>query len=261
MLSASAASREQLDDLLVHGRAARDHRAHRRARSRPARFGSPPRIVGRRRHVDRERDLRVEPVGRDARAVEPDLLLHGRNRDHVDLRLLRLGDPPRRLQRDVGAEPVVERARERRPFGSSTGGAVPDRDVADADEPFRLLARRGADVDVQVGELGRGRSRICSGGMRFRAIAPGMGPLSVRSSIRWPISISGEMPPTVVNESRPFSSMFVTATPISSMWPTSASVIAPSPARTRANELPSVSEVTSAKDEAASRQMRAGASS
>ena len=28
----------------------------------------------------------------------------------------------------------------------------------------------------------------------------------------------------VVNESRPFSSMFVTATPISSMWPTSASV-------------------------------------
>ena len=97
--------------------------------------------------------------------------------------------------------------------------------------------------------------------MRFRAIAPGMGPLSVRSSIRWPISISGEMPPTVVKESSPFSSMFVTATPISSMWPTSASVIAPSPARTRANELPSVSDVTSANDEAASRQMRAGSSS
>ncbi len=37
--------------------------------------------------------------------------------------------------------------------------------------------------------------------------------------------------------------MFVIAIPISSMWPTSASVGAPSPARTRANDVPSVSLV------------------
>ena len=48
--------------------------------------------------------------------------------------------------------------------------------------------------------------------------------------------------------------MFVTATPISSMWPKIASVGAPSPARTRANDVPSVSEVTSANVAAASRQ-------
>ena len=79
--------------------------------------------------------------------------------------------------------------------------------------------------------------------------------------MRWPCSVSAAMPPIVVNESRPFSSMFVIATPISSMWPTSASVGAPSPARTRANDVPSVSEVTSANAAAASRQMRAGSSS
>ena len=55
--------------------------------------------------------------------------------------------------------------------------------------------------------------------------------------------------------------MFVIATPISSMWPTIASVGAPSVAATRANDDPSVSEVTSANAEAASRQMRAGSSS
>ena len=65
----------------------------------------------------------------------------------------------------------------------------------------------------------------------------------------------------VVNESRPLSSMFVTATPISSMWPTSASVGESSPTRTRANDEPIVSEVTSANSDAASRQMRAGSSS
>ena len=61
----------------------------------------------------------------------------------------------------------------------------------------------------------------------------------------------------VLNESSPLSSMFVIATPISSMCPTIASVGAPSPARTRANEVPSVSECTSANAEAASRQTRA----
>ncbi len=52
--------------------------------------------------------------------------------------------------------------------------------------------------------------------------------------------------------------MFVIAIPISSMWPTIASVGAPSPARTRAYDVPSVSDVTSANAEAASRQTRVG---
>ena len=55
--------------------------------------------------------------------------------------------------------------------------------------------------------------------------------------------------------------MFVIAIPISSMWPTIASVGAPSPARTRAYDVPSVSDDTSANAEAASRQMRVGSSS
>ena len=56
--------------------------------------------------------------------------------------------------------------------------------------------------------------------------------------------------------------MFVTAMPISSMWPTIASVGASfSPARTRANDEPSVSEVTSANVAAASRQTLAASSS
>ena len=37
----------------------------------PARRASPPGIVGRRRHVDRDRDLRVEPEGRGARPEAP----------------------------------------------------------------------------------------------------------------------------------------------------------------------------------------------
>ena len=80
--------------------------------------------------------------------------------------------------------------------------------------------------------------------------------------MRCALSVSGEIPPTVVNESSPFSSMFVTVTPTSSMCPTSAIVAASlCAARTRANEVPSVSEVTSANAEAASRQTRVGSSS
>src|SRR5438067_5726513 len=55
--------------------------------------------------------------------------------------------------------------------------------------------------------------------------------------------------------------MCVIVTPISSMWPRSASVGAPSPRPTRANDVPSVSVVTSANADAACRQIFAGASS
>ena len=80
--------------------------------------------------------------------------------------------------------------------------------------------------------------------------------------MRWPSSVSAAMPPTVVNESSPFSSMFVTVTPISSMCPTRASVGAPGAAAvTRANDVPSVSDVTSAKSDPAARQTWAGSSS
>ena len=55
--------------------------------------------------------------------------------------------------------------------------------------------------------------------------------------------------------------MWVTAIPISSMWPITASVGAAPPAPTRANEVPSVSPCTSANAAAASRQTAAAGSS
>ena len=80
--------------------------------------------------------------------------------------------------------------------------------------------------------------------------------------MRWPISISGAMPPIVVNESSPFSSMFVIVDPdLVDVTDERERRRAVAPARTRANDVPSVSDVTSANAEAASRQMRAGSSS
>ena len=81
---------------------------------------------------------------------------------------------------------------------------------------------------MQVGVL---EPRAVAQLLRLEAPAadgPAIGPVRVSSSKRWPSSVSGAMPPIVVKESRPLSSMFVIAIPISSMWPTIASVGAPS---------------------------------
>ena len=125
--SASASRRdlERVRDLLLLGRA-RAGRRRRVLRIGPRAIAAPApsstlpaalRVaaghVGRVGDVDRERDVGLERERRRARAVVADLLLNRRDRDDVDLRVAGLADPPRRLERDVGAEPVVERASRR----------------------------------------------------------------------------------------------------------------------------------------------------
>ena len=65
-----------------------------------------------------------------------------------------LGDEPRGLERDERAEPVVHRARDDAVVAQLERLAGDDRDVADAHELARLVAVLGADVDVQVAQLG-----------------------------------------------------------------------------------------------------------
>ncbi len=56
----------------------------------------------------------------------------------------------------------------------------------------------------------------------FLPTTPRTGPFSVCTTTRWPTRIVGSQPPTAPNQRKPFSSMCVTTTPISSMWPTNA---------------------------------------
>src|SRR3954451_12021133 len=136
-------AREQLVDVAVDRRPARDHRPHAELD-----LPRPPRVsagdVVRRGDVDRDRDLRIEPERRRARAVEPDLLLHRGDRDDVDLRVARLGNSARRLERDKRAEPVVEGTRHQPPVRKLDGLSFPEAGVADADHPLRVVARARA---------------------------------------------------------------------------------------------------------------------
>ena len=158
--SSSAACDEQVGDVPVERRAARDRRARARARSCPARLGSPPGTSVAERDVDRERDVGLERERRRARAVVADLLLHGGDGDDVDLRVARLSDAPRRLERDVGAEPVVERARDEPAVRQLERLAAPDAGVAEPDERRGLLARSSAPMSMcRSACSSRGRSR------------------------------------------------------------------------------------------------------
>ena len=57
----------------------------------------------------------------------------------------------------------------------------------------------------------------------LRPTTPGTSPSLPRTSTRWPTRICGSQPPIGANQRKPFSSMWVTIRPISSMWPTTAS--------------------------------------
>ena len=87
---------------------------------------------------------------RGHRAVVLLLLLNRRDRDDVDRRVPGLGDPPGRLERDVGAEPVVESARGDAAVAELDGLAPPDAGIADRDPGRGILEADGADVDVQL---------------------------------------------------------------------------------------------------------------
>ena len=60
---------------------------------------------------------------------------------------------PRELERDVGAEPVVHRARDQAIADQLSGGRIDHGRVADPEHLLRLVAVGGADVDVQAVEL------------------------------------------------------------------------------------------------------------
>ena len=106
------------------------------------------------RDVDDDRQVGLEAIRRRPRPRERDLLLHHADRGDVARRAARLGDEPRRLQRDERAQPVVHRARDDAVVAQFQRLTGDDRDVADAHEPACLVAVLGADVDVQVAQLG-----------------------------------------------------------------------------------------------------------
>ena len=120
------------------------------------------------------------------------------------------------------------------PVGQLDRLGVDHGDVADPHELARLLAVAGADVDVQLADLGdllallvaQQVDRLLADDAREPA------PPRVSSTTRWPTRICGSQPPTSPNHRKPSSSMWVTISPISSMWP-----ITSSRARRRASPL------------------------
>ena len=184
------------------------------------------RRVGRVRDVDHDREVGLQRERGGRRAAERRLLLHGGDRHDVARRAARLRDEPRRLVGDVAAEAVVHRARHGAPVGELDRLGGDDRDVADAHPRAGLVAVRRADVDVQVLELGDLLALVVLEQVDRLAcpMTPGTTPSRVASSTRWPTRICGSHPPTPAKRRKPSSSMCVTISPISSMWPTMASV-------------------------------------
>ncbi len=188
------------------------------------------------------------------------LLLDRGDRDDTRVRVSRLREPARCLERGVGAEAVVERTRHDPAVRQLERLAVPDPDVAGSDALTRILATRGADVDMQV---------VAAQTAALRAFAPRPRP-DADDSFDRPAPprdqdpLPGELLRVDTAEGaeaeRPSPSMCVIEIPISSMWPITASV-GPEPGPTRAKEVPSVSPCTAANAAAASRQTRAAGSS
>ena len=253
---------EQIGDLLVQHRAARDHRAHSQLDAPdPAHVAA--RVVGGRRDVDRDRDVRLEPVRRRLGAVEADLLLDGGDGDDVDL----CSRAPRRPD-----APTRGRCTRR------GGCRAPSRaDGCSAARPADRTTHPGRRPEPGPPLL-RGSSRRCPGaGRRARAAAgrgpapaapacretaPGTRPLRVSNSKRCPWRVSAAMPPSSVKREQAV---------VLDVRDGDADLVDVAddrerrrialPARTRANDEPSVSEVTSANGAAASRQTLAGSSS
>ena len=81
--------------------------------------------------------------------------------------------------------------------GSSTGSDVDHADVADPDELARLVAVLGADVDVQVLDLGDLLALVALEQVdRLAADHAEDGPSRVAIRTRWPTSTIGSQPPT-----------------------------------------------------------------
>ena len=88
-----------------------------------------------------------------AGAVQPDLLLDRGDRGEAAAQRAALVAAAQRLERDVGAEPVVHRPRDEPVAGERHRlGGDHDR-VADPDQLRRLVAVGGADVDVEALQL------------------------------------------------------------------------------------------------------------
>ena len=146
----------------------------------------------------------LEPERRGPCAVEADLLLHCGDRDDVDLRVARLGDPAGRLERDVRAETVVERLREQPVVRQLDRRSRPTRPRRPTRTRLSASSRLFAPMSrCRSASSSRGRSRTCSGWIRLREIAPGTRPFRVSNSKRWPCSVSAAMPPIGVNDEQP----------------------------------------------------------
>ncbi len=94
-----------------------------------------------------------QQVGRGLRAVDPDLLLNRCDPGDADRVAAALMTAARVLERDVGAEAVVHRARGETIAGEPQGLGVDHDRVADAHHAQRLVAVSGADVDVKPLDL------------------------------------------------------------------------------------------------------------
>ena len=136
-----------------------------------------------------------------------------------------LGHEPRRLEGDEAAQAVVHRARD----AHGRWAARWARRRCTATSPIRTSARASSPSFAPT-SMCRSfssatflRSSCFSRWIGFLPITPVTTPSRVASSTRWPTRICGSQPPTPTKRRKPSSSMCVTMSPISSMWPTTAS--------------------------------------
>ena len=187
---------EQLEHPGVKHRSARDHRA-----GAQRVLGDLPELdaglIGGERQVDDDRDVGLVGERARARPGERRLLLNDREREHVAGRAAVLRDQPRRLGGHVAADAVIERSRDHAVVPQLDRAGVDHRHVADPHELARLVAVLGADVDVQVLELGGLAALVVLHQMdRLARDHPGHGPVAGLRRTRWPTSTTVSQPPT-----------------------------------------------------------------
>ncbi len=128
--------------------------------------------VGRVRDVDHDRNVGLERKRCRPSTEEPHFLGDGRHCNDVHLRIAGLGNPVCRLERNVRAEPVVERPRDDPAVTELERLAVPDTRVAGPNELVGFLAVPGTDVDVQVCMLETRPVAAAASGALLHAAAP-----------------------------------------------------------------------------------------
>ena len=143
---------EQLEDLRREGGAAADHRPGAERVAAVLLLVDPGRVggVG---DVDGDREVGGEREGGGAAAIQADLLLDRGDAGDAARVAAALPAAACELERDVGAEPVVHRARDEAIADQLSGGRIDHGRVADPEHLLRLIAVGGADVDVQAVEL------------------------------------------------------------------------------------------------------------